>query len=531
MVSTRLQALLATTIAFVAVSAGLSFATDNPPAAKFEPTPDIQAALDRISADSLKGHLSFIASDLLEGRDTPSRGLDLAATYIAAQFRRAGLEPIGDDGYFQTANWRVSEPDPAGPELELKVGDDVIRAGRDSVAFSSDAKTDLRGLPVYQLDKLDDATLVDLSSDKIEGRAVCAALPDPGSVPRDKAAETRRDRNRILRRLNELKAAVVLTVDLPPADAPRAVQKRLIDPENPSRFGGLFLGGVRPPVVSVRAPALIKAIESLPAGTTDATLSLRQGGPVERPVKVRNVAGMLRGSDPELKDSFVLVTAHYDHLGIGQPVDGDAIYNGANDDGSGTVSVIEIASALAALKERPKRSIVFLTFFGEEKGLRGSRYYGKHPLVPVEKTVADVNLEHVGRTDSSDGPEVGTASMTGFDFSDVGAIFAAAGEREGVKVTKHSRNSDSFFSRSDNQALADLGVPAHTICVSYIFPDYHGLLDHWEKVDFANMAKVDRMVALGLLMIANTPQAPRWSADNPKASRYLNAWKKLHPDQ
>ena len=129
-----------------------------------------------------------------------------------------------------------------------------------------------------------------------------------------------------------------------------------------------------------------------------------------------------------------------------------------------------MASALGSLKERPRRSILFVTFFGEEKGLLGSRYYGRHPVVPVEKTVADVNLEQVGRTDDTEGPQVGTACLTGFGYSGVSKVFEAAGEAEGVKVYRHPRNSDAFFGRSDNQALADLGVPAHTFCVAFMFP-------------------------------------------------------------
>jgi Zn-dependent M28 family amino/carboxypeptidase len=123
-------------------------------------------------------------------------------------------------------------------------------------------------------------------------------------------------------------------------------------------------------------------------------LSLNLAASIAKPVKLRNVVGLLRGTDPVLKDTYVLVTAHYDHLGTGaprcNPIDGDAICNGANDDGSGTVSVIELASALATLKERPKRSILFMAVFGEESGLLGSRYYGRHPIFPIEKTVSDV---------------------------------------------------------------------------------------------------------------------------------------------
>ena len=135
-----------------------------------------------------------------------------------------------------------------------------------------------------------------------------------------------------------------------------------------------------------------------------------------KPIKLRNVVGLLRGSDPALKDTYVLVTGHYDHIGMSGNCE-DRIYNGANDDGSGTVSVVELASALTTLKERPKRSLVFMTVFGEEKGLLGSRYYGRHPIFPIEKTIADINLEQVGRTDSTEGPQIANASMTGFNDS------------------------------------------------------------------------------------------------------------------
>ena len=118
--------------------------------------------------------------------------------------------------------------------------------------------------------------------------------------------------------------------------------------------------------------------------------------------------------------------------------------------------------------------------------------------------------------------------MTGFDFTDVGPIFEAAGKMTGINVYKDEKNSDAYFGRSDNQALADQGVPAHTICVAFDYPDYHGVGDHWEKVDYANMAKVDKMVGLGLLMIANNTVEPKWNTTNPKTERYVKAWTDHH---
>ena len=237
---------------------------------------------------------------------------------------------------------------------------------------------------------------------------------------------------------------------------------------------------------------------------------------------MRNVIGLLRGSDPSLKETYVVLSAHYDHLGIG-PANGsgDRIYNGANDDGSGTVSVIEIAAALATLKPCPKRSLVFLTFYGEEHGLVGSRYYIEHPVVPLEKTVVDINLEQVGRTDDSDGPRVSAATVTGYDYSDIGPMLRRAGQAVGVDVVKHATKSDSYFGASDNASFARAGIPAHTISVAYMFPDYHGADDEWEKIDFVNMARVDRMAALGLITIADGP-APAWNKDNPRAAPYRN---------
>jgi len=354
-----LAAFAVTLLAFVAQGADQPLTTEQ------------RTVMDHVAADSLRGNLSFLASDLLEGRATPSRGLDLAAEYIAAQFRRAGLEPAGDDGYFQTA------------------------------------------------------TLADLG-DRGNRLAQLLGADDPSSI------------------------------------------------------------------------------------------------------KIRNIAGILRGSDPQLRDTYVVLSSHYDHLGMAASGD-DRIYNGANDDGSGSASVIEVASALAALPVHPKRSVLFILFFGEERGLLGSRFYAAHPLVPPAETVAGLNLEQVGRTDAADGPQIKTASITGYDFSDVPGILADAAQAAGITVYKNPQNSDAYFNRSDNQSLADLGIPAHTLCVAYEFPDYHKVSDTWDKIDYDNMAAVDRAVALGIMKLASDAAPPKWNEEYAPAKRYLDAARKLHP--
>jgi Zn-dependent M28 family amino/carboxypeptidase len=162
-----------------------------------------------------------------------------------------------------------------------------------------------------------------------------------------------------------------------------------------------------------------------------------------------------------------------------------------------------------------------MALFGEEAGLLGSRYYCRHPIFPIAKTVAEINLEQLGRTDDTEGPRPLQFNLTGFDYTNIAAAFSAAGEETGIKVVKHETNSDAFFGRSDNAAFADVGIPSTTLSVSYVFPDYHQPGDEWQKLDYDNMAKVDVAVALGILKIAESAKAPQWNKDNPKVTRYI----------
>jgi Zn-dependent M28 family amino/carboxypeptidase len=266
-----------------------------------------------------------------------------------------------------------------------------------------------------------------------------------------------------------------------------------------------------------------QALDELPEGETGATFSLHVRGSAPAPRLLRNVAGLLRGSTPALRDTYVLFTAHYD--GTGPTIAGtqDRIWNAANDDASGVAAVLDAALALGSLRDKPDRSILFLAFFGEEDGMLGSRYYASHPLVPIRDTVAAINLEQLGRTDTAEGDRTGRASLTGFDYSEVGEVIRAAGEKSGIRISGKGQNSDTYFMASDNIILAEMGVPAHTLCVSYMYPDYHGAGDHWDKIDFVNMARVTRMAAKALLLLALSDHVPLWNTSNPRAARFSHA--------
>ncbi len=489
---------------------------------EFQITPGRQAALDSISPESLRKHLEYIASDELGGRDTPSPGLDLAADYIATQFRAAGLEPVGDDGYFQTARWQTRMPKKDSFVLSISSSQGGISLSLDQISTTPGKAIDLADVGLIKID-FDETEMP--GKDVMAGKVVLTEIPDFRQADRGRRREMFSAERRFMNRMTELEVAAVLTVDRNSPQGSGFGRPTLIDPENagPSRRGPQS----NVPRVTIHEKNVVALYDEAVAGVLDATVTLRIGAPEEQPVALRNVIGLLRGSDPKLRDTYVLVTAHYDHIGTraGMPEGEDNIFNGANDDGSGTVSVIELAGALTKLKPRPRRSILFMCVFGEERGLLGSRYYGRNPIFPIEATVADINLEQIGRTDSTEGPQVLNASMTGFDFSEVGEIFARAGQLTGIEVYKHETNSDSYFGRSDNQALADQGVPAHTICVAFNYEDYHGAGDHADKIDYENMAAVNRMIATGILMIADNDHEPRWYEWNPKASRYLRAWR------
>ena len=450
-------------------------------------TPEQRAVMSHISADSLRENLSYLASDQLEGRATPSRGLDLAAEYIAAQFKRAGIEPAGDDGYFQTATVTLREPNREGFMMTVTAG------GRAMTVAAEEAYL----IPAAPLN-LNDAELVIadgpqlLTAEAVNGKPVLIASSNG------------------LRFAPDARPALVLNLTTTLPSAPQVT-----NPANPPQTGTTG---------SIAKPALASFVR----GARDARITLHASAASEKAVKVRNVAAILRGSDPQLRDTYVMLSSHYDHLGMAS-TGADRIYNGANDDGSGSSSVMEVASALAALPVHPKRSVLFILFFGEERGLWGSRYYSTHPLVPPAQTIAGLNLEQVGRTDASDGPQIKTASITGYDFSDVPSILADAAQAAGVKVYKNPQNSDSYFSRSDNQSLAQLGIPAHTLCVAFDFPDYHKVSDSWEKIDYDNMATVDRAVALGMLRLASDEAPPKWNEQYAPARRYAEFGRRLRP--
>jgi hypothetical protein len=221
--------------------------------------------------------------------------------------------------------------------------------------------------------------------------------------------------------------------------------------------------------------------------------------PAERRRTSANVVGMIRGSDPVLRDEVVIVGAHYDHIGVNsaRAVDGDSIFNGADDDASGVAAMLEAARQM---KEgpAPKRTVLFVAFVGEENGMTGTRWFIQNPVRPLAQVVADLQIEMIGRPDSlAGGP--GKGWLTGYERSTMGERLAAAG----VPLIADPRPAQSFFTRSDNYPFALEGIPAHTISSFGGHTDYHGVNDEVEMMDLGHVAAVINATARAVRLLAD----------------------------
>ena len=217
--------------------------------------------------------------------------------------------------------------------------------------------------------------------------------------------------------------------------------------------------------------------------------------PAAARLQTANVVGVMPGSDPALRDEVVLVTAHYDHIGIGRAVDGDSINNGADDDASGVIAVIEMAKALRN-GPRPKRTIVFMAITGEEVGGFGTRWYIAHPVRPLEKTVVDLNVEMIAHADSLAGG-FGKAWLTGYERSTMGDLLAD----NGIPLVPDPRPAQNFFKRSDNAAFARIGIPAHSLSSFNLLTPYHHPKDEASGIDAPHMAAVIGATARALRLL------------------------------
>lgn len=479
-----------------------------------------------ILAKDLERHLSVIAHDSLEGRGTGTPGQQKAARYIANHFKQIGLKPVAKDGsYFQPvelvkSSWKDVYLEVNGQRKEFYK--DFYLAGSKSITQPQAAEVVFAGYGI-KADGYDDFKNVDVSNKIVvvlagepkteQGKYLLSGTEKPSDWS-DRSGTQRKQQL-----LAERGAICSITVPTRSdteqeetftrmkAFAPRLNQ--LLFKNDPNR-------GRSPLQVTVKG-SLIKEVFGLndqqladlvagkmTSGSLKGQMTIKAER-AEEDVETANVLGLVEGTDK--KDEIVVITAHYDHIGI---VDGQ-INNGANDDGSGTVSVMEIAEAFAKAKAKgkgPRRSMLFMTVTGEERGLLGSAYYTDHPIFPLENTVADLNIDMVGRTDKAHEGKPDYIYVVGSDklSSELHAINEAANQQYTKLELDYKYNDpkdpERIYYRSDHYNFAK-----HKIPVAFFYngnhPDYHRPTDDIEKIQFDKAEKVARLVFYTAWELAN----------------------------
>jgi Zn-dependent M28 family amino/carboxypeptidase len=490
--------------------------------------------------------VKVLADDALEGRDTGSEGLRKAQAFAVEQFQKAGLEPAGTKGFYQPIQFNQYQVDEAKSSLALVGGGKTTK-----LSFETDAYINTRltraaaqlAAPMvfvgYGL-KIPEKNLDELAGQDLKGKIAVYIAGSPSDIPTALASHYQT----AAERWKSLKAAGVIGIVsiFNPAsmDVPwsRISLNRnhpsmdLADPEfnetsglqvgvafNPAAAEVLFVGSGH---TFAEIAALARDRKALPHFPLGVSLEAQAEILITK-LESANVVAKLPGSDAALKNEYAVLSAHIDHIGIGEPVNGDRIYNGAMDDGSGSALELDVAAQLKAHPEKLGRSILFVLVTAEEKGLLGSKYFAAHPTVPIKSIVADINVDMFL-------PIVPLKILTisGLEESDLGTRASKLAESLGVKPEPDPQPLRNILIRSDQYSFVKKGVPSIMMWVGYekgspeekVFTEwltmrYHAPSDDVNQpVDLQAAALYEEIVRRLLIETANTPAAPKWKADS-----------------
>ena len=476
------------------------------PAAAVEVRPLDAAALsaiaeERITSERVFDHIAFLASDEMRGRDTPSPELEIAAEYLADRFRDLGLEPAGDEGTF-IQSWPFDQ-------LTLNARESTARARVGDQEFSWAYSRDYFALPgpdagvegsvVYASSP---SALMEGLPPEAQGRILLVSLPD-GLGP---------DFGIVLQVAMQHRATGVAMI-----------MDEETDESDIFQIAGAVEGGAIQtmpfPIIGLsleKGEELLTRAGVEPRGARDPPELLENVTLTYRTVfdqethHVPNVLALLPGSDPELSDTYVVLTAHFDHVGVG-PADerGDSIYNGADDNASGTSGVLKAAAAFAALPVAPARSTLFLMVSGEEKGLLGSQYYAGSPTVPQGSMIANINLDMISRNHPD------TVYAIGEEFTSLGELVREVAREHpelGLVPAPDPEPEEQAFLRSDHFSFVQHGIPA-LMLTTWLHDDYHVPSDTPDRTDPEKAARVARLAFLLAHRIAEDPAEPTWTAE------------------
>ncbi len=503
-------------------------------------TPAERKIAEGITAEQLSEYLHFVASDAMGGRDTPSPGLDVTAEFLKMNLNKWGFKPAGDDGtFFQKIALTRESLDPQKTRLEINgktyvLGDDFFR-----LSGSGDASGSLvfgKDGWMIKSKNIDSFAGVDVAGKIVvissEGFSQGTLTPRPAGVTNDDLKGTKGTDWADAVSHATAKGAVGVIVVAPP--------------QLQSNWGQLrnFLGrgsmypeklrtatGTAPTIpVMLVSNSVGEAIFAGESGnkTSPTAFVINKTGGVgaaskKETIWTQNVVALWEGSDPVLKNEMVAIGAHYDHVGTNQNAPGeDKIWNGADDDGSGTVAVLSIAEALAKSKTRPKRSVLLVWHAGEEKGLWGAEYFNKFPTVDIKNVIAQLNIDMIGRSKKDGDTNTKNKDLTGPNgvyvigsemmSSTLGAITkgtnAAYQNLDYDYKYDDPKDTNRFFFRSDHFHYAANGIPI-TFWFTGVHEDYHGAGDHPDKIDYQKMEKIARTLFLTMWELTDLKERPK----------------------
>lgn len=480
------------------------------------PAPEAyRKGFESINPADARTWLAYLAGPECEGRGSGQPGFQKAAEFMAAHFKEFGLKPFGDNGtYFQNIPFSRSRIDDAA--CTLTMGGAVLHGGKEFSFSSLSEDTSLKGDLLFIRAESAASQLPDPSV--LQGKIVIVSMPGntqiPARIGRGGGGAGQANSNDLGRQLFAGSPVAVLTV----ADS--------VSPSDWSvrRGGGRFGGGrssVRGSITEAGARKLAEAAGVDPAflaTSVGETASVKAGGAASlegklqtEEVMVPNVVGLLQGTDPNLAPQHVGIGAHLDHLGN----QNGTIYYGADDDGSGSTALLMVAKAFASNLTKPKRSIVFMAFCGEEMGLIGSRYYAENPKLPLEDMVCELQMDMVGR--NSDGPQNGDRNRMDKAEENTDTIRLVGSKRISMQLHnlilqanehvgfRFKYDAEDVYTRSDHYSFASKGVPI-AFTFSGFHPDYHRPTDTIEKINYDKIANTAKLFYLTAFEAANLPQ-------------------------
>ena len=507
-----------------------------------------QRGIDTISASQMKDYLTFIASDEMEGRDTPSRGLDTTAKFLAMNLSRWGFKPAGDNGTF-LQHIELNRQRPDGGQTKVEVNGRTLNAGTDYLPLGvgnvsgqlvfagSGWLMKSKDIDAYKgIDPKGRIALIFGTPNapprgvtRADIRAAGQEAMSPVEYARSKGvagliyvadyqflANWQANRQRMMER------GATVVAKFQRQQPAQTLPSIVISPEQ----ANALLAGEQQNTAVFFNPSGDAPLPASFLMNDQKKVTLSLASSIET-LQTQNVVAVWEGSDPVLKAEYVAIGAHYDHVGSGcRPTATDRICNGADDDGSGTTGMLSMAEALAKAPTRPKRSILFVWHCGEEKGLWGSRYFTEFPTVPLNAIVAQLNMDMIGRSKKPGDTNARNNSLTGPDAVYViGSTMMSTELGELVNTVNKSylnltfdtkyddpKDPNRFFYRSDHYNYARKGIP-----IIFFFDgeheDYHGVGDTADKIDYDKMEKIARTVYMTAWEIANRPA--RLKVDKP----------------